>query len=249
MNILINIANDYTKSPGGRYISEGPYSGEDFRKKFLNDKYDEAVRTNQNLKIILDGGFGYAPSFLEEAFGGLAREKKDKKMLEIIKIVSDEEPKLIEDVYNYILEALENGNEKNNIMKIILGIVISVVIIISIINGCKDCEKFFSFNFATGISLLFAACFSFYYVQKQADGRKQKELFIALLETFKRIIDDENNFDYSNVSKEQILMRKRDMSNKLEFIKKVGKRFSVEKDIIFLEEKFSEYNEIIGNHI
>ena len=139
--------------------------------------------------------------------------------------------------------------KKNNIMKIILGIVISGVIIISIINGCKDCEKFFSFNFATGISLLFAACFSFYYVQKQADGRKQKELFIALLETFKKIIDDENNFDYSNVSKEQILMRKRDMSNKLEFIKKVGKRFSVEKDINFLEEKFSEYNEIIGNHI
>ena len=112
MNIIINIANDYTKSPGGRYISEGPYSGEDFRKKFLNEKYDEAVRTNQNLKIILDGGFGYAPSFLEEAFGGLAREKKDKKMLEIIKIVSEEEPKLIEDVYNYISEALENGNER-----------------------------------------------------------------------------------------------------------------------------------------
>ena len=139
--------------------------------------------------------------------------------------------------------------KKNNVMKIILGVVISVIIVCSIINGCKDCEKFFSFNFATGISLFFAACFSFYYVQKQADGRKQKELFIVLLETFKKVIDDENSFDYSNISKEQILMRKRDMSNKLEFIKKVGERFFIEKDITFLEEKFSEYNEIIGNHI
>ena len=108
MEIIINVANDFTKTPGGRHKNEGSFSGEEFREKLLLPKYQQAKKENKKLRIILDGGYGYAPSFLEEAFGGLARSTKDKKIGEIIIIVSDEEPELINDIQKYIEEGMED---------------------------------------------------------------------------------------------------------------------------------------------
>lgn len=106
MNIIIKIATDYTKTPGGRHKKEGKYSGEDFRETILLPKYCEAIENSCNLIVDLDGGYGYAPSFLEEAFGGLARELKDDRIAQVIRVISEEEPKLVEDIKNYINEAL-----------------------------------------------------------------------------------------------------------------------------------------------
>lgn len=74
--ITINIANEYTKTLGGRFKSEGEFSGEDFRDGILLPKYLEAVKHNQILYINLDGGYGYGSSFLEEAFGGISEKTK-----------------------------------------------------------------------------------------------------------------------------------------------------------------------------
>lgn len=108
MGILIKVAEDYTKTPGGRYICEGPFSGEDFRKRLLKPKFEEAMEKNEELYVDLDGGYGYATSFLEEAFGGLARELQDKRILEI-GIISDEEPELKNKIEQYISDALLKG--------------------------------------------------------------------------------------------------------------------------------------------
>lgn len=104
--IEINIARDYTKTPGGRFIKEGPFSGEDFRKRILIPKYEEAEATGECLRIILDGGYGYGSSFLEEAFGGLVREGYNLRPDQII-IISNEEPKLVEDINSYIINAIK----------------------------------------------------------------------------------------------------------------------------------------------
>lgn len=58
------------------------------------------------LTVILDGGYGYATSFLEEAFGGLAREMRNSKIKDII-IISEEEPQLISKIQQYITDALK----------------------------------------------------------------------------------------------------------------------------------------------
>lgn len=105
--MVINIANEYSKTPGGRFASEGQYSGEDFRNRVLKPAFEHSIYSNEELKVILDGGYGYGSSFLEEAFGGLARDTKDKRVLSI-KIISDEEPKLIHDITNYMKDALRN---------------------------------------------------------------------------------------------------------------------------------------------
>ncbi len=104
--ITINIATDYTKTPGGRFISEGEYSGQDFREKVLKPKFLQALENNDQLTVILDGGYGYATSFLEEAFGGLAREMRNSKIKDII-IISEEEPQLISKIQQYITDALK----------------------------------------------------------------------------------------------------------------------------------------------
>lgn len=103
--MIINIAQDYTKTPGGRFITEGNFSGEDFRKRILEPKFLEAQRNGEKLTVILDGGYGYATSFLEEAFGGLARDLHDKSILNI-ELISEEEPSLVEKILSYIRDAL-----------------------------------------------------------------------------------------------------------------------------------------------
>jgi len=103
--ILINIAKDFSEIPGARYIKDGRYSGEEFREKILKIKFEEAINNNDKLLVDLDGGYGYLGSFLEEAFGGLARIYGSNKVLEKIIIKSDEEKAWIDKINKYIKDA------------------------------------------------------------------------------------------------------------------------------------------------
>lgn len=105
----IDICREYTDTPGGRYKRQGEFSGEDFRERLLKPRYIEAINKNEILEIDLDGGYGYGSSFLEEAFGGLIRELEDnyQNALEIIKLKSDDEPGLVNDIKKYIIEAIK----------------------------------------------------------------------------------------------------------------------------------------------
>ena len=75
----INIAEDFSRYPSGRYVSDGLFSGEEFR----NDILAPALKDNDKVIVILDGVNGYPSSFTEEAFGGLVREGLfDKEQLD-----------------------------------------------------------------------------------------------------------------------------------------------------------------------
>lgn len=100
--IEIDIANDFSKTPGGRYINEGPNSGELFRKQILLPKYKQAVEGNTELVVNFDGCYGLPTSFLEESFGGLVRELKDKSAIGRIKFISKDEPGLVELAIKYM---------------------------------------------------------------------------------------------------------------------------------------------------
>ena len=100
----ISIAKDFSDAPGGRYIRDGEYSGEKFRKDLLEPAFE---KEDGIITVDLDGTFGYPPSFLEEAFGGLVRIKKWTKdeILRRLKFVSNEDPSLPEKIRNYIRNA------------------------------------------------------------------------------------------------------------------------------------------------
>lgn len=104
--MTINIAKEYTETPGARYISDGPYSGEDFRDNILESKYKECIENKEKLVINFDGGYGYSTGFLEECFGGLVRKGYNgDEILEIMIFISEEEPDLVEDIIEYITDA------------------------------------------------------------------------------------------------------------------------------------------------
>lgn len=103
--ITINVISEYTDTPGARYRNEGPFSGEDFRETLLKPKFIEAKEKKEKLVINLDGGYGYPTSFLEEAFGGLARFYGPKAVLDIIELISEDEPAIVDEIKNYIKQA------------------------------------------------------------------------------------------------------------------------------------------------
>lgn len=118
--MTINIAKEYTETPGARYISDGPYSGEDFRDNILESKYKKCIENKEKLVINFDGGYGYSTGFLEECFGGLVRKGYNgDEMLATMIFISDEEPNLIDDIIEYITDAesikrisIEKGTQK-----------------------------------------------------------------------------------------------------------------------------------------
>ena len=65
----ISVANDFSATPAGRYKADGPYSGQEFRDKFIIP----ALQNYDRVIIDLDGTLGYGSSFLEESFGGILR--------------------------------------------------------------------------------------------------------------------------------------------------------------------------------
>lgn len=65
---VINVSRDFSRAPAGRFVSDGPNSGERFRNQFLVPALNAGSVT-----LELDGTRGYGSSFLEEAFGGLLR--------------------------------------------------------------------------------------------------------------------------------------------------------------------------------
>ena len=104
-NMNLIVATEFSDTPGPRTREEGDFSGELFLDEFLRPRYQEAVKTGDTLLVDLDGTEGYATSFLESAFGGLSREFGADKVLKVIRLKSDDEPYLVEEITNYIKEA------------------------------------------------------------------------------------------------------------------------------------------------
>jgi len=103
----INIARDYSPTPGSRLEREGEWSGEIFRNNILHPKLMKAQSEGNKLIVILDGTAGYGTSFLEEAFGGLIRVHKMNynELKSTLEIISEEEDYLVSDIQEYIKDA------------------------------------------------------------------------------------------------------------------------------------------------
>ena len=101
----IIISRDFSETPGGRYIKEGAFSGEAFRKEILRPKYDEAIEKDEKLFIDFDNCYGFASSFLEESFGGLVRDTKSVKIKDILEIKSEDRDDIKDWIYKYIDKA------------------------------------------------------------------------------------------------------------------------------------------------
>jgi len=98
----INIADEFSKVPYGRYPDDGENNGERFRNEFLVPSLNEF----EKIIVELDGTRGYGSSFLDEAFGGLIRKNiiNKENLLSKLEIVSKFESYKLE-IESYISEA------------------------------------------------------------------------------------------------------------------------------------------------
>lgn len=101
----ISVATQFSTTPGPREKGEGDFSGELFLEKVLRPAFLIAKEKGEPLTLDLDGTEGYATSFLEAAFGGLAREFESKEIIEVLRFKSDDEPYLVDEIRRYIEEA------------------------------------------------------------------------------------------------------------------------------------------------
>ncbi|MGX1113821.1 hypothetical protein ACSSVW_003250 [Pseudoalteromonas sp. MBR-15] len=100
----INV-KDRFPCPGPRYKKLGTGSGEEFREWVIRE-----LKHDPELTINLDGTIGYGSSFLEESFGGLIRENISEETVKAIKLISKEEPDLIDEINEYIDDAISEKN-------------------------------------------------------------------------------------------------------------------------------------------
>lgn len=112
--MIIKISQDYSEILGARNISDGEYSGEDFRERILIPKFLEAKEKKEKLIIDFDGGYGNPVSFVEEAFGGLARKFGTDAVLETLEFISNDEESLVREVVEYIKNPSENAVYKQS---------------------------------------------------------------------------------------------------------------------------------------
>lgn len=100
--IKISIAKNFSKYPGGRYIEDGPDSGQEFREEHLAP----LLKENNQVQVDLDGTRGYGSSFLEEVFGGLIREEGFNSSIldELLTIISTDDA-LLDEIESYINDA------------------------------------------------------------------------------------------------------------------------------------------------
>ena len=103
--VEVKIASEFSSTPGPRLKAEGEDSGEEFLERLLRPRFLLALESHGKLLVNLDGAAGYPSSFLEEAFGGLAREFGSAKVEETLDVICSDEPYLVEQVKKYIRQA------------------------------------------------------------------------------------------------------------------------------------------------
>ena len=100
--LVINVASDFSDTPGGRFEHEGPHSAQEFYRQLLLPQYTIARREGRRVTVNLDGVAGYAASFLDQSFGQLAREFGRDEVFNHLTLTGTEEDYLIGDIQKII---------------------------------------------------------------------------------------------------------------------------------------------------
>jgi len=90
---IISIARDFSRTPAGRYPKDGPFNGQRFREQFLEPAIAQALAKKGKVIVEFSDADSYSSSFLEEAFGGLVRDKKfNRDQIQSVLILATSDP-------------------------------------------------------------------------------------------------------------------------------------------------------------
>lgn len=136
------------------------------------------------------------------------------------------------------------------VKKVAISVLCIIVIFIALINvfAIKN-DDFWKTSATTCITLLVAIVFGYYMTQKNLDARRQKDEYIKIIEKIQAIIMNDlmyNIIDNNNIN--EALMNKRNLSNYITILKNHASKFGFKTEVAFINEKFEEYADILGNH-
>jgi hypothetical protein len=106
----IDMAEQFSAYPSGRYPADGTFNGERFREEFLLPALSAARDSHGNkVEVNIDGVRTFGSSFLEEAFAGLIRKGLFSKqdLVEYLSVTCSKPHLAIfrDSIWNYIEEA------------------------------------------------------------------------------------------------------------------------------------------------
>lgn len=104
----IVIAKEFSETPAGRHLEDGPRTGQLFRESVLLP----LLATHDVILIDLDGTLGYGSSFLEEAFGGLVRHGIPETELRRRIQIKSERKFYADRIWHYVAEAAAEIKKK-----------------------------------------------------------------------------------------------------------------------------------------
>lgn len=131
------------------------------------------------------------------------------------------------------------------ILIVLLAIAFGVFIIYNIINN----DEFWNASAVNIITILIAIVISYFFVQRKSDLRKQKDILLNLINGLQLQISSEKAYNFTGQTGEEILMRKRDISNKIHILSEIQDAFSLQDEVKFVCDKFDEYEKLISDHI
>lgn len=108
-DIVISIANDFSRTPAGRVPKDGPFNGQRFRQEHLDPAIKRAIESSSKVVVEFCDADSYSSSFLEEAFGGLVRSRKfNPEQIRTVLVLKTDDP-----VYaTYVADAKDYMNRE-----------------------------------------------------------------------------------------------------------------------------------------
>lgn len=106
----IIIAEDFSDTPGSRYIEDGDFSGEAFLKEILRESFEKAVDGNYKILVDLDNVWGYPSSFISGSFGKLSLEHGPELLLKHIEFKSNDSKTRLDEIIEEIKQPRTHEN-------------------------------------------------------------------------------------------------------------------------------------------
>ena len=105
---------DFSEYPGLRHCNISDDSGEEFYHKILNKSFYKALKNKKKTTVNLDDTAGYAPSFLDEAFGNLIFDFGIDLVSQNLILISNQEPDLIDVLKDETFKEWQDRRKNNN---------------------------------------------------------------------------------------------------------------------------------------
>lgn len=118
-----------------------------------------------------------------------------------------------------------------------------------VLHNMRNNPNFWDASVTNCATIAIAVFVSYFLVQRQNNRRKQKDIILELILKLQVQISNPEAYHLAGQSSDQIMMRKRDFSNKINILDKHKSDFGIKNDIDFVVNRFQEYEDLISNHI